>query len=178
MCKSQELTVYKLPFSARSSLSWLYRIVFIMGILSASSFVYLLLYIDLVKRSDEPQILISLFFILIDACFIYVLFFYDILRKGVIEITEEYLKFRDMYRLRKYKWAEIYSADIYYFRGNAMLGIVLKKSLNRRKSLWKKMNSALGDPYDIRLAISVYPGINTTALLLTIQYQLSQAGNL
>lgn len=178
MRKKQELTVYELPFSARSSLSWLYRIVLIMGIISASSFVYLLLYIDLVKKSDEPQIFMSLFFILLDAYFIYVFLFYDILRKGVIEITEEYLKFRDIYGLHKYLWAEIYSADIYYFRGNAMLGIVLEKSLNRRKSLWKKMNSALGDPYDIRLAIFVYSGINTTALLLTIQYQLNQAGNL
>lgn len=56
-------------------------------------------------------------------------------RKGYIEIADEYIKFSDMYRLRKFLWNEIHSVGIYYLNGNTILGIAINKNLIHHRSL-------------------------------------------
>lgn len=172
MNRENEIFLYSLPLHVSSSLSWFFRIIFILGIVSVSSFVYFLTSGGIMRYSSMLDVTMLIFFILLDAYFLYALTYFDIARLGFIHITDEYLEFRDMFRHRKFLWDEIHSVDTYYFNRNTMLGIILKKNLSH-KSLWKKINTAMGAPYDIRLSLSMFSSIDEDVLLLTIQNQLS-----
>ena len=164
-------SLYKLPLRVTSSMGWFLRIVAILSIISAGFFAYMSMYFYITDDTGISGIAMALFFSLFGGIFAYMFVFYDILRKGYIEVTVEYLEFRDLYKLRRFQCGEIHSIGAYSLKGNTTLGLILKKHLERQKSLWRKMNSALGDPYDVRLALSVYSSIDEDTLLMTIIHQ-------
>lgn len=173
MLKDHITLDYELPFYVKSSMSWLLRMACIMTIMGSSFFVCILIYIFFEEQLDITGVFITLFFILFDALFIYMAYFYDIAKKGYIEITDDYLEFRDLYKTRRFQWDEIHSVGSFHYKGSTIIGIVLSKNINRKQSFWKRLNSALGDSYDISFALSVYPNVEENKILSLIQNKIS-----
>lgn len=132
---------FKLPYKIGVTLGKSKKIIFTLGILSTSFFMFFAI-IAYIEDGLMQGLKIGTMPIILMISFIYMVFFFEKNKKLYIEVTNDYFKYSNIVKERIIKWEEIYSAHINEDYNGEYIGIILIKDVEdmvSRKYLKKSL---------------------------------------
>jgi hypothetical protein len=151
----KKIEEYLIPVKERSRLKWTNHLLYIFMIGLFTAFIFIPF-----DNLVENLVLKSLF-ILFDILFLIVWWYTGILRKSYVELTEESIIFKTVFKTQIVKWYEIYDIQIFTQNKNTMLGIILKEKVRKRKeSFGTLLSDMYGGIFSVRIPLSQFQNID------------------
>lgn len=170
------METYNLPYHQKAKLSKVHSFFLyftsIFCAISAGAF-----FIGLTKDKLVVGLLLGFVMLAIGGLFEYVIIFIRIIKKGYIEITTDYIKVSTPYKIKTTYWRDIYEVSIYSLNNQIVMGILLKKDLEkkRKRTVLNMLNSMDGAPLvSFQVSLIFFKDIDIEKLLLTIEEQINQ----
>ncbi|PJI08067.1 MULTISPECIES: hypothetical protein [Clostridium] len=166
---------YDVPFFRKSNLKLGKSIGYLFLMLLMAGFAILFLFF-IMKDDFIIGLLGGLFMLVLSVFIAYFLVTVVILKKFYIEITSEYIKFSSPFKCKIAYWGEIDKAEAYKYNKNVALAILLKKDVNKKRSISSSFNSLVGVPaYSFQIPIMYFNDIDIVKLSLTVEDQINNS---
>lgn len=166
---------YDIPFSKKSSLKLGKSIAYLFFILFMAAFSILFLFF-IMKDDFIMGLLGGVFMLVLTVFFAYVFITVAILKKFYIELTSEYIKFSSPFKCKIAYWGEIYKAEAYEYNKNCAFAILLKKDVNKRRSISSSFSSLVGIPaYSFQIPMTYFNDLDIETLLLTVEDRINNS---
>jgi hypothetical protein len=171
--ESKKIEGYLIPFKERSRLKWTNHLLYIFMIGLFTAFIFIPF--DNVAENLVSKSLCILF----DILFLSIWWYTGILRKSYVELTEESIIFKIMFKTQIVKWYEIYDIQVFTQNKNTMLGIILKEKVRKRKeSFGTQLSDMYGGIFSVRIPLSQFQNIDIEKLYTTMTNKLIDVNKL